>query len=63
MLLPKAARKLDIPFLASGGCADGKQLAAAIAMGACGMNMGTRFMATKEVNSCFREDRMHKQLL
>jgi len=48
VLLPKAARKLDIPFLASGGCADGKQLAAAIAMGACGMNMGTRFMATKE---------------
>merc|ERR1712039_1054592 len=33
---------------ASGGCADGKQLAAALAMGAVGMNMGTRFMATKE---------------
>lgn len=48
VLLPKAARMLKIPFIASGGCADGKQLAAAIALGACGMNMGTRFMATKE---------------
>lgn len=48
VLLAKAGSKLRIPFLASGGCADGKQLAAALAMGACGMNMGTRFMATKE---------------
>jgi len=48
VLLPKAARKLGIPFIASGGCADGKQLAASLALGACGMNMGTRFMATKE---------------
>jgi nitronate monooxygenase len=48
VLLPLAARRLDIPFIASGGCADGKQLAAALALGACGMNMGTRFMATKE---------------
>merc|ERR1719199_371044 len=48
VLLPKAARKLKIPFIASGGCADGKQLAAALALGAVGMNMGTRFMATKE---------------
>ena len=43
-----AAKKLDIPFIVSGGCADGRQLAAALALGAEGMNMGTRFMATKE---------------
>jgi NAD(P)H-dependent flavin oxidoreductase YrpB (nitropropane dioxygenase family) len=48
VLFAKAARELSIPFVASGGCADGKQLAAAIAMGAEGMNMGTRFMATVE---------------
>jgi len=48
VLFAKAARELKIPFVASGGCADGKQLAAAIAMGAEGMNMGTRFMATVE---------------
>ena len=48
VLLPLAARRLDIPFIASGGCADGKQLAAALALGAVGMNMGTRFMATQE---------------
>lgn len=48
VLLAKAGSKLAIPFLASGGCANGKQLAASLAMGACGMNMGTRFMATKE---------------
>ena len=48
VLFAKAARELSIPFVASGGCADGKQLAAAIAMGAEGMNMGTRFMATTE---------------
>jgi len=48
VLFAKAARELTIPFIASGGCADGKQLAAAIALGAEGMNMGTRFMATNE---------------
>jgi len=48
VLFAKAARELKIPFVASGGCADGKQLAAALAMGAEGMNMGTRFMATVE---------------
>ena len=42
------ARELSIPFVASGGCADGKQLAAALSMGAEGMNMGTRFMVTDE---------------
>ena len=48
VLFPKAARELKIPFVASGGCGDGKQLAAALAMGAEGMNMGTRWMATVE---------------
>lgn len=42
------ARELRIPFVASGGCADGRQLAAALALGAEGINMGTRFMATLE---------------
>ena len=48
ILLPLAARQLKIPFLASGGLGDGKGLAAALAMGADGINMGTRFMVTKE---------------
>ena len=48
ILLPRAAEELKIPFVASGGVANGRQLAAALAMGADGINMGTRFMATKE---------------
>jgi nitronate monooxygenase len=40
--------ELDIPFIASGGMADGRSLVAAMALGAEGMNMGTRFIATKE---------------
>lgn len=48
ILLPLAARRLKVPFLASGGLGDGKGLAAALAMGADGINMGTRFMVTKE---------------
>ena len=48
ILLPAAADKLKIPFVASGGMADGRSLVAALAMGADGMNMGTRFIATKE---------------
>ena len=48
ILLPRAAETLKIPFLASGGMADGRSLVAAMAMGAEGMNMGTRFIATKE---------------
>ena len=48
VLLAKAGRELDLPFVASGGCATGAQLAAALALGAEGMNMGTRFMATAE---------------
>jgi len=48
ILLPRAAEELKIPFVASGGMADARSLVAALAMGASGMNMGTRFMATKE---------------
>ncbi|MDA9406187.1 NAD(P)H-dependent flavin oxidoreductase [Bradyrhizobium sp. CCBAU 45384] len=48
ILLPRAADELKIPFVASGGMADGRSLVGALAMGASGMNMGTRFIATKE---------------
>ena len=48
ILLPRAADELDIPFVASGGMADARSLVASLAMGADGMNMGTRFIATKE---------------
>jgi nitronate monooxygenase len=48
ILLPRAEEELTIPFVASGGMADGRSLVAALAMGAQGMNMGTRFIATKE---------------
>jgi len=48
ILLPRAADELEIPFIASGGMADGRSLVAAMAMGAEGMNMGTRFMVTQE---------------
>jgi nitronate monooxygenase len=48
ILLPCAADALTIPFVSSGGMADGPSLVASLAMGADGMNMGTRFIATKE---------------
>jgi NAD(P)H-dependent flavin oxidoreductase YrpB (nitropropane dioxygenase family) len=48
ILLPRAADELKIPFVASGGMADARSLVAALSMGASGMNMGTRFVATKE---------------
>lgn len=48
ILLPRAADELDIPFVASGGMADGRSLVGALAMGAEGINMGTRFMVTQE---------------
>ena len=48
LLQPIAARKLQIPFVTSGGVGDGKQLAATLALGAEGVNLGTRFMATVE---------------
>jgi nitronate monooxygenase len=48
ILLPRAAEELEIPFISSGGMADGRSLVASLALGAEGMNMGTRFIATKE---------------
>src|SRR5258708_33803349 len=48
ILLPRAAEELKIPFVASGGMADARSLVAALAMGAAGMTMGTRFIATRE---------------
>lgn len=48
ILLPRAAEELTIPFVASGGMADARSLVAALALGADGINMGTRFMATQE---------------
>ena len=48
ILLPRAADELEIPFVASGGQADGRSLVASLAMGADGINMGTRFIATQE---------------
>ncbi len=48
ILLPRAAEELEIPFIASGGMADARSLVAALALGADGINMGTRFLATQE---------------
>jgi NADH:quinone reductase (non-electrogenic) len=48
VLIPAAARALEIPIIASGGIADGRGMAAALVLGAEGINMGTRFVATKE---------------
>src|SRR3954462_6170903 len=48
ILLPRAAEELKIPFVASGGMADARSLVAALALGAEGINMGTRFVATRE---------------
>ena len=48
ILLPRAAEELRIPFVASGGMGNAKQLVAALALGADGINMGTRFLATEE---------------
>jgi nitronate monooxygenase len=48
VLIPAAADRLTIPMLASGGFGDGRGLAAALALGADGINMGTRFCATVE---------------
>ena len=48
VLLPVATAALDVPVLASGGIADGRGLVAALALGADGINMGTRFLCTQE---------------
>ncbi|KAF4577157.1 Aldolase-type TIM barrel [Pleurotus pulmonarius] len=48
VLLARAVKELSVPFIASGGIADARGIAAALALGAAGVNMGTRFMATVE---------------
>jgi NAD(P)H-dependent flavin oxidoreductase YrpB (nitropropane dioxygenase family) len=48
ILLPRAAEELSVPFVSSGGMANGRSLVASLALGADGMNMGTRFIATQE---------------
>jgi nitronate monooxygenase len=48
VLIPAAANQLTVPIVASGGIADGRGLVAALALGAEGVNMGTRFCATRE---------------
>ncbi len=48
ILIPKTKDQIEIPIIASGGFADGRGLAAALSLGAEGINMGTRFLATKE---------------
>jgi NAD(P)H-dependent flavin oxidoreductase YrpB (nitropropane dioxygenase family) len=48
VLIPAAVDKIKIPIIASGGFGDGRGLVAALALGAEGINMGTRFLATKE---------------
>ncbi|WP_028216363.1 NAD(P)H-dependent flavin oxidoreductase [Paraburkholderia oxyphila] len=48
ILLPRAAETLKVPFVASGGMGNGRSLVAALALGAEGINMGTRFVATQE---------------
>ena len=47
-MIPAAVRKLSVPVIASGGIGDGRGMAAALALGAEGVNMGTRFSATVE---------------
>lgn len=48
VLIPRTADAVSVPIIASGGLADGRGLAAALALGADGINMGTRFVATRE---------------
>ncbi|TNE37123.1 MAG: nitronate monooxygenase [Alphaproteobacteria bacterium] len=57
ILIPAAADKVKVPMLASGGFADGRGLAAALALGADGINMGTRFCVTKEapIHEAFKQ--------
>lgn len=54
MLIPAAAKQIEIPMIASGGFGDARGLVAALALGADGINMGTRFMCT--VESCIHQN-------
>ena len=54
ILLPRAADELDIPFVSSGGMADGRSLVASLAMGAQGMNMGTTLHRPPRKRRCMR---------
>ena len=47
-LVPQVVDAVDVPVIAAGGIADGRQLAAAFALGACGVQVGTRFLSAKE---------------
>ena len=60
VLLAVAAEQLRVPFIASGGIGTGRQMAAALALGADGINMGTRFLATKE---CWVHDNVKNALV
>jgi nitronate monooxygenase len=60
VLLPATVDAVKVPVIASGGMADGRSLAAAIALGADGINMGTRFMATQE---CAIHDNVKKKIV
>ena len=60
ILVPKVAESVDLPLLVAGGMVDGKSLAAALALGADGMMMGTRFVATRD---CPVHENVHKMLL
>jgi nitronate monooxygenase len=54
VLIPAAAKEIEIPMIASGGFGDSRGLVAALALGADGINMGTRFMCT--VESCIHQN-------
>jgi nitronate monooxygenase len=60
ILIPATADRLKIPMIASGGFADGRGLLAALALGADGINMGTRFLATQE---CGIHDNVKQKIL
>lgn len=60
ILLPRAADELEIPIVASGGMADARSLVAALALGAEGINMGTRFLATTDAPV---HDNVHKAIV
>lgn len=60
VLLALAAKSLKVPYIASGGIGNGRGLAAALALGACGVNCGTLFMATEE---CYIHDNIKKVIV